>query len=140
MPRSQIKGPSEHLFWIELDCKDGTPYPIAFISDGRVYKLAQVFEFIRGLYDKPIVVLSAYRTPAHNKKIGGARNSQHLEGRALDLKPPKGVSVARFYYDIRAHMKEFEIKGLGRYKTFVHVDIRPGNVAFWSGTGTKDSK
>ena len=133
--------PSKHLNWKELACKDGSAYPNEFRLDGRVYELARVFEAIRALYGLPITVLSAYRTPEWNKKIGGSRYSQHIQGRALDLLPPKGITVDNFYKDIRARIKNFGITGIGRYKTFVHIDIRPSNrVVYWSGTGIKDSR
>ena len=82
MRMSLANGPSEHLSWKELACKDGTPYPEKFKLDGRVFQLALVFEDIRSIWNKPIVIHSAYRSPEHNRKIGGARNSQHVEGRA----------------------------------------------------------
>lgn len=134
-------GPSRHLSWKELACKDGTPYPKEFVRDGRVAQLADTFEHIRHLCgDKPIKVLSAYRTPTWNRKIGGAPKSQHLEGRALDLRPPQGLSVLQFYNLIRSNSKEFGIHGMGLYKTFVHVDIRPTDrLAVWYGTGVKDA-
>ena len=34
-----------------------------------------------------IRVNSGYRTPAHNKQIGGATNSQHCKGEAADIFP-----------------------------------------------------
>lgn len=136
-----VKGPSPHLTWKELSCKDGTAYPEKFVKDGRVFKLAQMFESIRLLAGEyPITIDSAYRTPAHNRKIGGARNSQHVEGRALDLRPPKTWNVNSFYELIRRNAKNLGIHGLGKYKTFVHVDIRPTKtLAVWSGNGVKDS-
>lgn len=135
-----MNGPSTHLSWKELACKDGTPYPEIW-RDTRGKNLGILFEKIRSLYCKPITVLSAYRTAEHNKKVGGARNSQHLYGRALDLKPPKGVNLFHFYENIRANTKHFGITGLGKYKTFIHVDIRPSNrLAVWSGSGVKDSR
>lgn len=135
-------GPTSHLSWKELACKDGTPYPFDFIMDRRVHTLANVFESIRALYNKPIAVVSAFRTIGHNRRIGGAPKSQHLEGKALDLKPPVGISINQFYKDIRANTKKFGICGLGRYKTFVHVDIRNnsnGKLIVWSGTSAKDA-
>lgn len=135
-----MAGPSEHLSFHELACKDGTPYPKQFITDGRVFRLAEVFENIRRIYGKPITILSAYRTPEHNRRVGGARNSMHVQGRALDLKPPLGVSVNKFYDDIRKCVDDFGIRGIGKYKTFVHIDIRPTlKLAVWSGSGVKDS-
>jgi uncharacterized protein YcbK (DUF882 family) len=99
------------------------------------------FERIRSLYGKPITVVSAYRTESHNRKIGGARHSQHLQGRALDIKPPKGIKISQFYNDIKNHASEFGIGGIGRYNTFVHIDVRhssSGRLALWSGSGLKD--
>ncbi len=136
-----VHGPSPHLTWKELACKDGTPYPQRFIDDGRIFKVAQMFEAIRLLCgEKPITILSAYRSPAHNRKIGGARYSQHMYGRALDLKPPKGMSVEMFYSLIRSASESMGIGGMGLYNTFVHVDIRPvAKLVVWSGNGIKDS-
>ena len=34
-----------------------------------------------------IRINSGYRTPAHNKQIGGATNSQHCKGEAVDMFP-----------------------------------------------------
>lgn len=137
---SLADGPSKNLSWKELACKDGTPYPEQFKLDGRVFKLAVVFEDIRALWGLPIIIDSAYRSPDHNKKIGGARNSQHVLGRALDLRPPKGISIDEFYQAIKNNVDAFGIHGLGKYSTFVHVDIRPTDkLVAWSGSGTKDS-
>jgi hypothetical protein len=40
---------------------------------------------IRSAYGKPIIVLSGARCQAHNKSIGGALKSAHIEGVAADL-------------------------------------------------------
>jgi len=40
---------------------------------------------VRDLYGKVIHINSGYRCPALNKAIGGAVNSQHLEGKAADI-------------------------------------------------------
>lgn len=136
-----MNGPSKHLSWKELACKDGTAYPREFIDDGRIFRLADVFEDIRSLCgDKPITVISGYRTPEWNKRVSGARLSQHVQGRALDLNPPKGYILDEFYNLIRANSKKFGIYGLGKYITFVHVDIRLSNrLAVWYSTLAKDS-
>ena len=139
---SWAKGPSDNLSWKELACKDGTFYPREFIDDGRVNRLAELFERIRRMCgDLPIIVVSAYRTPAHNKRIGGAKFSQHMEGRALDLRPPKGMTVRRFHDIIRTNAFTLGVHGLGIYGTFVHVDIRPTDkLVSWSGDGLKDTR
>jgi uncharacterized protein YcbK (DUF882 family) len=139
---SSDNGPSEHLSWDELACKDGTPYPKEFRNERTAGRLAALFENIRfASGEKPIEILSAYRTKSHNNKIGGARFSQHLYGRALDLRPPKGMKLDKFYDIIHSNAFRFDIGGIGRYKTFVHVDIRTtSKLIVWSGTGLKDSR
>ena len=37
-------------------------------------------------------VTSTYRTPAHNRAVGGVRNSYHLRGRAIDIARRPGVT------------------------------------------------
>jgi uncharacterized protein YcbK (DUF882 family) len=128
------RGPSEHLAWSELACKDGTAYPLKWRTN-RALALAKAFEAIRSACgDTPIVVGSGYRTVAWNSKVGGAKGSQHIEGRALDLYPPKGMTVAEFYRIVRGQARYTAIRGLGRYANFVHIDIRPADkVIVWKG-------
>lgn len=131
---TNVTGPSPHLTWTELACRDRacTPYPLQWRAD-RATALAAVFEDLRARVGLPLVVLSAYRTPAHNKLVGGARDSQHVQGRALDLLPPKGWSAM----DLAAVASEIAaVRGLGVYRYFTHIDIRPTlSRAVWSGVG-----
>jgi zinc D-Ala-D-Ala carboxypeptidase len=49
-------------------------------------ELAQkIFEPIRKHFNKPIYISSGYRCKALNTAIGGAKNSQHMKGEALDI-------------------------------------------------------
>jgi uncharacterized protein YcbK (DUF882 family) len=124
-----------HTTLAELACKDGTAYPYP----DRLGQLIAMFEMVRGLYNLPITILSAYRTPEWNRKIGGARNSQHVQGRALDLRAPNSIGLERFFSDIHSHVDEFGIRGLGLYPTFVHIDCRPSDkLIAWYGNGMKD--
>lgn len=45
----------------------------------------KVFEPVREYFNKPIMVTSFFRTKEVNKKIGGAKNSQHMLGEAIDM-------------------------------------------------------
>src|SRR5215217_6892637 len=118
-------GPTKNVTWKELACKDGTQYPIEWRST-RAVLLAECFEVLRhACGDQPIEILSAFRTTNHNRQIGGAKNSQHLAGRALDLRPPVGYDVEEFYITIRKLSEMIPIRGIGKYPTFVHMDVRP---------------
>ena len=128
-----IGGPTPHLEWDELACSDGTPYPQEWKD--RAQELAELFEMIRWTCgDRPLQVLSAYRTPEHNRRVGGVPKSQHLEGRALDLRPPEGMDSFSFFKIIKSMRLS---GGIGFYRTFVHVDIRDvKRLVSWSGSSS----
>jgi hypothetical protein len=44
-----------------------------------------VLQPVRDLYGKTVHVNSGYRSVALNKAVGGAENSQHIQGRAADI-------------------------------------------------------
>lgn len=127
-----MNGPSAHLSWPELACRDivRTPYPLDWRPD-RAVALAAAFEALRAAVGHPLTVLSAYRTPRYNRDVGGVPDSQHLHGRALDLRPPFGWTPL----DLAAVAREIDlIRGLGIYERFVHIDIRPEpELVVWRG-------
>lgn len=54
---------------------------------------------IRDCLGMPMFVSSGYRSPAVNKAVGGAPNSQHMQGLAADLKCPQfgsPLTIARY--------------------------------------------
>ena len=54
--------------------------------------LAALLQKIRDHFGRPVVITSGYRTAAHNKSVGGAAYSQHLYGRAADIRV-QGIPV-----------------------------------------------
>ena len=76
-----------------------------------------------------MTITSAYRTPPRNKAVGGENYSQHLYGKAADIKvagiAPKSVAA---YAEKLMPTKG----GIGIYSTFVHVDVR-STKARWKG-------
>lgn len=50
-----------------------------------VHLTVNVLQPLRDWYGKPILIGSGYRSAALNKAVGGVRNSQHMEGKAVDL-------------------------------------------------------
>lgn len=132
--------PSDYLSWKELDCRDGTPYPTKFITDGTVFKLAHTFDNIRKLIgNKPLIINSGYRSLSYNTTVGGSPGSQHLLGRALDIQ--SNVMSSVILYDIIFRNSiALGVRGLGLYHTFVHFDIRDKpELVTWQGYGSNQT-
>ena len=99
----------------EFACKDGSD-PI-FIDD----ELVSILQQIRDHFGKAVTITSAFRTASHNKKVGGATYSQHLYGKAADIKI-SGVTPSVVADYVETLMPS--TGGIGRYSTFTHVDVR----------------
>ena len=82
-------------------------------------ELIDQLERLRFLVGKPIIILSGYRCPKHNREVGGAPTSQHLYGRAADIRVEGMSSLELFLEALRC-----EFGGIGLYPNFVHVDVR----------------
>ena len=94
-------------------------------------KLIELLERIRTSFGRPIEIVSGHRCEAHNKECGGKPHSQHLLGNAADI-VINGVAPV----DVQEYlMKHFDsdCRGLGRYKTFTHIEVREGKIARWNG-------
>ena len=133
-------GPSRHLSWAELACRDGTPFPEEWkVSRAlELAELAAAFERVRYLWGGPLLVSSGYRSPEWNRRIGGARRSQHVEGRALDLSPPRNSpqgNLVRLRGIVLEAREQGYLQGVGIYNGFVHIDIRARR-ATWYGSRT----
>ena len=70
----------------EFACKDCSD-PV-FVDSS----LAALLQKIRDHFGRPVVITSGYRTAAHNRSVGGAAYSQHLYGRAADIRV-QGIPV-----------------------------------------------
>ena len=76
----------------------------------------------------PFIVTSGYRTPEHNKKVGGIENSAHLKGLACDIAMTDSKKRARFVYEAMNLCSElslpFRVGLAGKSKgNFAHIDI-----------------
>ena len=113
----------------EFECSDGSQMPLEVFNN--IVELAENLEVLRAHFGAPIQINSAYRSPVHNRKIGGKPNSQHLGGKAADIvisevTPSDVADAIEFLIEVGL-MKE---GGVGRYDTFTHYDIR-GTKARW---------
>lgn len=94
------------------------PMPAPWILD-NIYRLANRLQVIRDLIGKPILINSGYRSPAHNQAVGGASQSQHLNGMAVDI-----VVTGMPAKELQSLLKNWS-GGMGCYQHYTHLDIRP---------------
>ena len=77
-------------------------------------------EEMRRRLDKPIIITSAYRSKSHNRKVGGARRSQHLKGMAFDISMQ---NQNPFMFEAIARACGFTGFGFYPKKNFMHIDM-----------------
>lgn len=80
---------------------------------------------LRDRFGHPMHINSSFRTPEWNFTVGGAKNSQHLKGNAVDVKCTDAKLRALL-------VKEALGLGLsvGVAKTFIHLDNREQQIVF----------
>lgn len=89
--------------------------------------LLEKLQKLRDALGKPIIINSAYRCSLRNSQVGGSPNSQHLLGKAVDIRV-NGMSPVQ----VAAVAERIGFGGIGIYSNFVHVDTRIGK-ARWNG-------
>lgn len=147
-------GPAKGFTWGEVRCTDGSlPRDLAFrrrvVAQAR--RLNRLRAALAAKYRIPvtsvsIAVNSWYRSPAYNKRIGGASRSMHLTGSASDiritvrLRTGKRVQLKPGFVALLAarYVPAFNAGGIGWYDAahgnFTHVDGRKGR-ARWVNVG-----
>lgn len=120
---------TENFYWKEFESRDGSPMPAEVKKN--IIPLAQSLQALRDEIGKSIHINSGYRSPAHNKRIGGVPNSQHTLGKAADIKVSgiKPQELANIIEKLIRNRKMHE-GAIGIYSTFVHYDIRGTRVRF----------
>lgn len=114
----------------EFDSKDGSEMPGEVLNNVKI--LAKNLQILRDYIsldrgDTAITINSGYRSPSHNKSVGGAVNSQHLTGKAADIvvegMTPKEVAHKIDELILVGRMKQGGLKAYTK-KAFTHYDIR----------------
>ncbi|WP_296761768.1 D-Ala-D-Ala carboxypeptidase family metallohydrolase [Sediminimonas sp.] len=104
---------------------DFSPAEIACRGTGRLKLHPEALDKLQALRDrlgKPMIVNSAYRSPAHNKAVGGATRSKHMDGTAFD------ISMANHDPEVfEAAARDVGFLGFGTYprSNFMHIDLGP---------------
>lgn len=116
----------------EFGCKDGSDKVLIDVE------LISKLQDLRVYLGKPINILSGYRTESYNKSCGGADNSYHLKGQAVDIycNGVKPIVIALW--------AEFnDLGGIGVYlnrsQEFVHLDTRTNKYRWINRNGTNQA-
>lgn len=106
-----------HFSAAELSCKCGGKH-----CEGEYFHdedFLDGLERLRALCGRPLSINSGHRCEGHNKAVGGAEHSRHLEVaadislRGHDRKVIRPAAIKAGFH------------GIGLGKTFIHVDRRP---------------
>jgi uncharacterized protein YcbK (DUF882 family) len=100
-----------------------TPSEMASKGDGSLIlseEAMDALEEARIVLNEPFRILSAYRDPLHNARVGGAPLSRHKAGDAFD------ISLEGHRKDeLREACQAAGFRGFGLYKVFLHIDMGP---------------
>ncbi len=102
-----------------------SPRELASKREGELMIDEEALDKLQALRDKlgkPLYVLSAYRSPAHNEAVGGAKRSQHLVAKAYDIKMHNHDP-----HEFEAAARSVGFTGFGYYvrQGFMHIDTGP---------------
>ena len=102
-----------------------SPREIACKGTGKVLVNEDALDKLQALRDrlrKPLILTSAYRSPEHNRAVGGARNSKHMEGIAFDVRMDNHDP-----HEFEAAARAVGFTGFGYYPRsgFMHIDTGP---------------
>lgn len=127
--------PTKFAHWREVPpglwrWRNFSPNEIACRGTGQILVHPRALDRLQELRErlgKPLIIHSAYRSPEHNRRVGGAARSQHLQGTAFD------VSMANHNPEtFEASARAVGFTGFGFYPpkrggghNFIHIDIGP---------------
>jgi len=114
---------SPHFKRSEFACRDGCGF------DTVDHATLEILEAVRVGFDAPVIINSGCRCPAHNAAVGGVPDSQHVLGRAADIRVVGHEPVDVYSWINR----RYPDASLGLYSTFVHIDTRTNGPARWKG-------
>lgn len=99
----------------EFACKDGSQ--AVFIDT----YLVAILDILRSKVEKPVIITSGYRTPERNAKVGGAKYSYHMRGRAADIRV-NGMKPKEVANELNKIVPDE--CGIIVYNGWVHIDTR----------------
>ncbi len=124
-----IRFPKWKYFSLDTDPHIACPCCGEFIQDDLFEMHMALLDYMRGELGFPIAINSGHRCAKHNKEVGGKPESMHLLF-ATDVRPADNdkEKLALIYDSAR----KFGFRGVGKYDTFIHLDLRD-TPAGWEG-------
>lgn len=105
--------------------KDFSPREMASKREGELKLNTRAMNMLQNLRDRigrPLIVVSAYRSPAHNRAVGGATHSKHMLGEAFDIRMDNHDPIM---FEEAARAVGFQGFGFYPKSGFMHIDMGP---------------
>ena len=122
-----VRDSLRQISWVLRDYRTDEVKNIDPILLDQLYTLQFIMD-----YNLPLHVISGYRSPATNAMLHRAsgrvaRNSYHIQARAMDIRMP-----GRRVSDLRRAAVSLQAGGVGYYpySNFIHIDTGP--IRYWS--------
>ncbi len=115
--RTALNGPN-------LPVNDRLPYEPIYFTPKEVLGLkndfVRVLDTARAIAKVPFIITSGYRTPEHNKAVGGVSNSSHVKGLAVDLAVKDNMTRTRILRGLLTCGTDLFIEDCRKH---IHVDM-----------------
>lgn len=93
--------------------------------DNMLELICYCLQPLREKIKKPMIITSGYRNSEVNKLVGGAANSQHTKGQAVDF-VINGMTVEQIINFIKVNNIEFD-QCINEYNKWCHISYNKGN-------------
>lgn len=107
--------PATNFVRSEFECHCGCGFDVVDAE------LLNVLNRMREDIGNPVIIMSGARCAKHNKMIKGVDLSQHLLGKASDVRVKYKLPKDVYKYLDTMYPDQY---GIGLYETFVHIDVR----------------
>ena len=97
-------------------------------------KLVEYLQKIRDYFGKAVNINSGYRCKTHNASVGGASQSNHMDGEAADIR-----ITGKTPLEVAQYAEHIGVLGIGVYSWGVHIDTRTSKY-FWYDGGASNVK